>query len=184
MHASDDAIIELLSRCARGDSAALRTLYDLAAPQLFAVLLRILHRADLAEDALQEVFMSIWRNAVTFDVRRGHPMAWMITIARYRAIDVRRRRRFEQSEQDVADVQDKLVAETGDPSSLAALSADTQRLADCMGRLNESQDRCIRLAFIEGLSHEEVARKVSSPIGSVKSWIRRGLLALKDCLVS
>jgi RNA polymerase sigma-70 factor (ECF subfamily) len=77
-----------------------------------------------------------------------------------------------------------LVADTVDPSMLAHLSADTQRLTECMRGLNEHQNRCIRLAFLDGLSHEEVAQTVSSPIGTVKSWIRRGLLALKTCLTS
>ena len=179
-----DALVELLARCGRGDSGALRTLYELASPQLFSVLLRILHRKDLAEDALQDVFINIWRNATAFDTHRGHPMAWMLTIARYRAIDVRRTRRFERSEQDLTDVQDQLVADTVDPSMLAHLSADTQRLTECMRGLSEHQNRCIRLAFLDGLSHEEVAQTVSSPIGTVKSWIRRGLLALKTCLTS
>lgn len=179
-----DSMVELLARCARHDSVALRALYDLASPQLFSVLLRILHRKDLAEDALQDVFMSVWRNAGAFDTHRGHPMAWMLTIARYRAIDVRRSRRFERAEQDLTDVQDRLVADTVDPSTLAHLSADTQRLAQCMRGLTEQQSRCIRLAFLDGLSHEEVAKSVSSPIGTVKSWIRRGLLALKNCLLS
>lgn len=179
-----DSINALLGRCGNGDSAALRTLYDLVAPQLFSVLLRILHRADLAEDALQDVFLSIWRNATTFDARRGHPMAWMIGIARYRAIDIRRVHRFDGVQQELSEVEDRLVADSVELSAQADLAASSQKLADCMGQLSESQHHCIRLAFLDGLSHDEVAAKVASPIGTVKSWIRRGLLALRACLQS
>lgn len=184
MRVPDDLLTDLLTRTAGGDSVALRTLYDRTAPQLFSVLVRILHRTDLAEEALQEVFVSIWRNAARFNVQRGHPMAWMIGIARYRAIDVRRSAKLEAFGQDVSDVQETLVADTADLSTQAELASDAVKLAECMHQLSKQQDRCIRLAFLEGLSHEEVAVKLTSPLGSVKSWIRRGLLALKSCLTS
>lgn len=184
MRAPDDVLVDLLARSAGGDSVALRSLYEHAAPQLFPVLLRILHRTDLAEEALQEVFVSIWRNAAKFNVHRGHPMAWMIGIARYRAIDVRRQSRLESGAQELDDVADTLFADAPDLSTQAGLATDTQRVAECMRRLSERQHRCIQLAFLDGLSHEEISSKLASPLGTVKSWIRRGLQALKNCLMS
>ena len=182
MDASDDPLIGLLSRSANGDSVALRTLYEQTAPQLFSVLLRILHRTDLAEEALQDVFVRIWRNASAYRTQRGRPMAWMISIARYRALDIRRSLKHEGFSQDMAEVEDRLVAENTDVLLQADLSADAQRLAECMRLLSPDQDRCIRLAFLDGLSHEEISQKLSSPMGTVKSWVRRGLHALKGCL--
>ena len=182
MAVADEILIDLLARSANGDSVALRTLYDHTAPQLFAVLLRILQRNDLAEDALQEVFVSIWRNAAVFSQQRGRPMGWMIGIARYRALDLRRKQRHDQTSQEISAVQDTLVAETVELSEQAILASDTHHLAECMGRLSTQQDVCIRLAFLDGLSHDEIATQLLSPIGTVKSWIRRGLRVLKDCL--
>lgn len=185
MDTSDDHRVVLLQRCASGDSAALRTLYDLVAPQLFSVLLRILHRRDLAEEALQEVFMSVWRNASSYRPSRGSPMAWLTSIARYRALDVRRSIRGEQFSGDLmAVVEETVAAEDTDLLEKAGLSVDAQRLEDCMKRLTPQQDEAIRLAFIGGYTHEEVATRTGSPIGTIKSWVRRGLQALKSCLGS
>jgi RNA polymerase sigma-70 factor (ECF subfamily) len=182
MDVSDDPLVGLLARSASGDSVALRTLYERTAPQLFSVLLRILHRTDLAEEALQDVFVNIWRNASSYRTQRGRPMAWMIGIARYRALDIRRSLKHEAKNEDVAEVQERLPAENADVLSQADLSADTQRLTECMRLLSPDQDRCIRLAFLDGLSHEEISRTIGSPMGTVKSWVRRGLQALKACL--
>jgi RNA polymerase sigma-70 factor (ECF subfamily) len=185
MDITDEARSLLLQRCASGDSAALRTLYEQVAPQLFSVLLRILHRTDLAEEALQEVFMSVWRNASSYRPGRGSPMAWLTSIARYRALDIRRSLKADQYSGDLMEIVAETVAAEGtDLVEKASLSADAQRLEDCMGRLNPQQNKAIRLAFVEGLTHEEVAVKIGSPVGTIKSWVRRGLQALRSCLGS
>lgn len=185
MDLSDEAREMLLQRCASGDSAALRTLYDQVAPQLFSVLLRILHRSDLAEEALQEVFMSVWRKASSYRPGRGSPMAWLTSIARYRALDIRRSLRPDQYSGDLmAVVEETVAAEDTDLAAKASLSVDAQRLEACMQRLTPQQNRAIRLAFIDGFTHDEVASRIGSPIGTIKSWVRRGLQALKSCLES
>jgi RNA polymerase sigma-70 factor, ECF subfamily len=184
MTASDESLTELLSRSAQGDSVALRTLYDHTAPQLFAVLLRIIQRSDLAQEALQDVFISIWRNASAYSAQRGRPMSWMISIARYRAIDVRRSSKHDDATRDLSQVEEVIAAQDADVIEQVDLAVDAQRLSDCMERLSPEQDKCIRLAFLDGLSHEEISRKVSSPMGTVKSWVRRGLRVLKDCLTT
>ncbi|MDY6947524.1 MAG: sigma-70 family RNA polymerase sigma factor [Pseudomonadota bacterium] len=182
MDLPDESLTSLLARSANGDSVALRTLYEQTSPHLFAVLLRILRRTDLAEEALQDVYVNIWRNAATYRTQRGRPMAWMTSIARYRALDIRRSLKREDLNQEVTEVEETLAAENTDVLSQADLSMNSQRLAECMKLLSADQDRCIRLAFVNGLSHEEISRKLSSPMGTVKSWVRRGLQALKACL--
>ena len=185
MDITDEARSLLLQRCAAGDTAALRTLYEQVAPQLFSILLRILHRADLAEEALQEVFMSVWRNASSYRPGRGSPMAWLTSIARYRALDIRRSLRADQFTGELMEIATETVAAEGtDLVEKAALTADAERLADCMSRLTPQQDRVIRLAFMNGLTHEEIATGIGSPVGTIKSWVRRGLQALKACLGS
>ena len=184
MTVSDDSLIDLLARSANGDSAALRTLYEQTAPQLFAVLRRIIQRSDLAQEALQDVFVSIWRNASVYSVQRGRPMSWMISIARYRALDIRRSSKHDAATRDLALVEETLVAPNADVVDQVNLATDAARLAECMKRLSPEQDKCVRLAFLDGLSHEEISGKLSSPMGTVKSWVRRGLRVLKDCLTA
>jgi len=185
MDITDEERSLLLQRCAAGDASALRTLYQQVAPQLFSILLRILHRTDLAEEALQEVFMSVWRNASSYRPGRGSPMAWLTSIARYRALDVRRSLRPDQFSGDMMEfAQETVAAEDTDLVEKTSLSADAQRLANCMERLTPQQDRVIRLAFTNGLTHEEIAARIGSPIGTIKSWARRGLQALRQCLGS
>ena len=177
----DQAI--LLQRCGSGDSAALRTLYDEVAPHLLAVILRILHRRDLAEEALQEVFLSIWRNAASYRPGRGSPMAWLASIARNRALDVRRSLTAEPlSSEPMTQFEETIAGEGNDPERETGLAVESQRLDNCMRQLTPEQDRAIRLAFINGLSYPEIASHIQTPLGTVKSWIRRGLQALKSCL--
>lgn len=182
MNRSEDRVL-LLQRCSNGDSAALRTLYDDVAPQLLAVILRILHRRDLAEEALQEVFVSVWRNAGTYRPGRGSPMTWLATIARHRALDMRRSLSSEpMSGEPITAFEETIPAEGDDPEQQTGVAVETQRLENCMKHLSPEQNRAIRLAFINGLSYPEIATQIQSPLGTVKSWIRRGLQSLKNCL--
>ncbi|HYM35663.1 MAG TPA: sigma-70 family RNA polymerase sigma factor, partial [Steroidobacteraceae bacterium] len=178
---SDDRVEILLSRCAMRDQRALRELYELVSPQLFGVLLRILKRRALAEEALQDVMVKVWQRADQYVSYRGRAMAWLASIARYRAIDLLRSQRTHTSIDDAP------------PEALTDLSshdfADTttsQRmryaLGDCLGRLNQEQQRCISLAYVEGYSQDQIATAIGSPLGTVKSWMRRGLASLKRCL--
>jgi RNA polymerase sigma-70 factor (ECF subfamily) len=169
-------LAQLLQRCAAGDSAAFRTLYDKTSPILFARLLRMLRRRSVAEEALQDVYVRIWQRASQFEAHRGRALAWMVTIARYAAIDLMRRERMTL-------VSDDSLAEIADESAGDALAIEKpNNFDDCIGRLNDKTQECLNLAFVEGRSHEEIARLTTNPLGSVKSWIRRGLLSLKECL--
>lgn len=180
---SEPEVAGLLAACARQDRAAFQRLYELTSPQLLGCLMRILKSRTLAEDALQEVFVQVWRRAGEFQRERGSCWAWLIAIARYRAIDLRRReRRLAGSGLDgVEDVageqepQDDLMS----LGHCAAVALDR-----CVAALQPQQRDCILLSYQGGLTHSEVAARIGEPLGSVKSWIRRGLVALRRCLES
>jgi RNA polymerase sigma-70 factor (ECF subfamily) len=178
------AVLEqLIERCASGDASALELLYKNTAAQLFGVLRRILVRQDLAQEALQDVYVSIWRNAKDYRVAKAAAFTWMVSIARYRAIDIKRSRRREVQFADPAEYVPE-DADTGDSdlANVAARDADAQRLHACLKELNPQQRNAVCLAYLNGLTHEEVAGTLGSPLGTVKSWVRRGLESLKRCI--
>jgi RNA polymerase sigma-70 factor (ECF subfamily) len=172
----DDAeLTQLIAACAARNAQALRQLYDRTSPQLLACMVRILKRRALAEEALQDVFVSIWQRAGQFESRRGRPRAWLMSIARYRAIDVLRAERAELYREAEIEQLPQLVTEGATDWSGAAL-------ARCFEMLSADQRRGIELAFVDGASHADIARVTSQPLGTVKSWIRRGLASLRQCL--
>lgn len=173
---------QLIARCAAGDSPALELLYQNTSAQLFGVLKRILLRADLAEEALQDVYVSIWRNAKDYRASKGAVFTWMTSIARYRAIDIKRSRRREVSFADPAEYVAQDLDVTADLANVAGLEADVTRLKACLEQLGLMQRNAVCLAYMNGLSHDEVATKLGSPLGTIKSWVRRGLESLKECL--
>jgi RNA polymerase sigma-70 factor (ECF subfamily) len=174
---------QLLSRCALKDRAAFAELYRLVSPRLLACLLAILRRRDLAEDALQECFVRIWRRADQFDAYRGRALGWLVSIARYHAIDVMRSRR------PVIALSDGLIDRLDDPASRLHVEMTESALTDatlqrCLDELTEEQRRSVVLAYSHGLSHDEIANRLTSPLGTVKSWVRRGLQSLRRCMQS
>jgi RNA polymerase sigma-70 factor (ECF subfamily) len=180
----DPAILEqLLARIARQDPAALEALYRLVAPILLAVLMRMLRRRDVAEDVLQEVFLKVWQQAEQYDQRRGRSLAWLVSIARYRAIDVLRATKatVELGEDTVAATPQLQVA--GPAEGADALNSGSA-LMRCLELIAAPQRRCIVLAYADGLTHEQISRTVGEPLGTVKSWVRRSLLSLRRCLGS
>ncbi len=180
----DEQLQSLLGRCAAADADALQRLYALVSPILFACVTRILRRRALAEEALQDVFISIWQQAGQFTAIRGRPMAWMMSIARYRAIDLLRRERFAPTL--VAELPERRTTDDepdSEPSSVAWLPS-AELMERCLALLSDMQTRCLELAFVDGNSHEDIARLMGSPLGTVKSWIRRALRSLRQCLES
>jgi RNA polymerase sigma-70 factor (ECF subfamily) len=175
-----DNLLDELLRTREGDRAAFGRVYDLAAPQLFAVALAVCRRRVVAEDVLQEAFVRIWRSARTFDPARGQPMAWMAAIVRRLAIDALRRQGREHAlePEDAAAIPDV----DADPFVAVARGRDARAVRGCLDRLEGDQRRCILLAYFGGLSHMEVTAKSGLPLGTVKSHIRRGLGRLKQCL--
>lgn len=181
---TDGEVAGLLAACARQDRDAFQRLYAQTAPQLLACLVGILRHRPLAEDALQDVFVQVWKRAGQYDAGRGSAWGWLVAIARYRAIDLKRR----EGRQPVGTVDGlddiPVEDEAFEASSLGFGEQATRLLAHCLGALQPRQRDCIVLAYQGGLSHAEVAGEIGEPLGSVKSWIRRGLAALKKCLES
>ena len=177
----DEHLQSLLGRCAAADASALERLYELASPLLFAALTRILRRRSLAEEALQDVFVSIWQRAGQFQASRGRAMAWMMSIARYRAIDLLRHER--SAPILVPDLPDRGVTDD-DKEESGSWMPTAGLLERCLGLLNDQQRNCLELAYVGGNSHEDISRLTGNPLGTVKSWIRRGLQSLRKCLES
>lgn len=178
-------LVDLLHACAKGQQPAFQKLYQLASPQLFAVLVRILKRRDLAEEALQDSFINIWRNASGYTAEKGTPMTWLVSICRYRALDMLRRERREVhlDPSDDEDENNMLNALADDSQTGDLLShAEARALKHCLDGLNEGQRNSLKLAYFDGCSHEEIAGTLQAPLGTIKSWVRRGLQGLKRCL--
>jgi RNA polymerase sigma-70 factor (ECF subfamily) len=175
----------LLAAVARKEAAAFRALYDATSPKLFGFALRILNRKELAEEVLQESFVSVWNNAGSYQAGLAAPMTWMTTIVRNRADDLLRR--VEATVEIDADTFDKNVMEaleSSDPSPFDTLRMDgeAKALAQCFSRLEGLHRQAIALAFYHDLSHSEVAEQMKLPLGTVKTWVRRGLERLRTCL--
>jgi RNA polymerase sigma-70 factor (ECF subfamily) len=171
----------LLPRCAAGDHAALRRIYDLHAPRLKGLALRITGNPMMAEDVLHDVFLRVWQQAGRFDPARGTGRAWLTTLTRYRALELVRRAGRQVAHSEPPDVADEA------PDAVARLIASTEgaALARCLSSaLDAPRRRMIRLAFFDGFTHAEIAAALGTPLGTVKSMIRRGLSALKRCLES
>jgi RNA polymerase sigma-70 factor (ECF subfamily) len=140
-------------------------------------------RQDLAQEALQDVYVSIWRNAKEYRPTKAAAFTWMVSIARYRAIDIKRSRRHEVHFADPTDyVREDADNVDADLANVAARDADARRLRDCLKELNPQQRNAVCLAYLNGLTHEEVAGTLAAPLGTVKSWVRRGLESLKGCI--
>jgi len=175
-----DELAALLGRCARGDTEALAALYRAVSPLVLGSLLRILRRRALAEEALQDVFVQVWQRAVQFDEYRGRALAWIVSIARYRAIDILRRERAESVDPFV--LAESIGADESAAEETPQLMGADASLERCLAALTDSQRESIRLAYLAGKSHQEIAATLDRPLGSVKSWIRRGLISLRECL--
>lgn len=173
-------LAQLLARCALGDRRAFTELYRLSAPKLFGLALRILKTRALAEEALQETFVRIWRHAVDYRPDRGQAFTWMATILRHHALDVLRRQRHEVT------VDDAVVAAVPDDGPEPALawsqSREAQALRDCLQTLEGNQRQSLLLAYFDGMTHAQLAARLRQPLGTVKSWVRRGLERLRRCL--
>lgn len=175
-------LARLMTRVAAGERAALRQLYEATSAKLFAVCLRILSDREEAEDVLQEVYVTVWRRADRFDGSRASVMTWVSTIARNRSIDRLRAR----GPMAYADQVEELEIPDGAVSAEALLvtAGEDQRLHRCLSELDERTEKVIRTAFFEGVTYEALARRMNTPLGTVKSWVRRGLAKLKGCLAT
>ena len=176
-----DELGQLLAQCSLGNRRAFETLYRTASSRLFAVALRCMGRRALAEEVLQEAFVRIWHNASRYDANLSKPMTWMINITRNLAIDQLRRHR----EEPLSDEQAQALFDES-PSAHDQLDSDRQasELQRCLDKLEGMQRQSIITAYFHGISHADLATQLAAPLGSVKSWIRRGMERLRRCLES
>jgi RNA polymerase sigma-70 factor (ECF subfamily) len=173
-----DRLDHLLARSAQRDQRAFAELYELTSSRLFAVCLRILRRRDWAEEVLQETYVKVWHRADSYHAGRGSVLTWLTSVARYAAIDTLRSRRNDPEPLDDATADSLAAPADSNPEFLAS----GPNLDNCMNELGQDQRQSIMLAFHLGLTHEEVGARLERPLGTVKSWIRRGLESLKRCL--
>jgi RNA polymerase sigma factor (sigma-70 family) len=181
----DLELIDLLDRVAKQDHAALKVLYDLCASKLFGLAVRVVGNREWAEDVLQESFMSIWRSAGDYRASLSPPMAWLGLIVRSRGLDFLRRRTTSRSH--LTQELDEVMAETLEgnsacPLDTAQASQQAMALHQCLGRLESRQREVVSLAYIRDLSHSELSLQLKLPLGTVKTWIRRGLDQLRQCM--
>ena len=178
--AEQEELARLLQATARGDRHAFARLYELTAPKLLGAGVHLLKRRELAEDVLQDLFVKVWHRASDYQAERGGVLTWLYSIQRYLALDRLRARRPTEALDD--EMSNTLAFEGADPSSLAMSSDMAARVHQCLDTLTQEQRRCVMLAFFDGLTHIELTQKLQTPLGTVKSWIRRGLLGLQKCL--
>jgi len=180
--ADNDAIAELMARCALRDQRAFAELYRLTCAKLYGVAIRILRREDWAEEVLQESFVNIWNHIAEYSATRSAPMTWMTAIVRNRALDWLRRPNLERGDEDYDLLVESLPDQGPGPDIVLGHSRDAVALAECLRQLSGDQRQTIMLAYAHGLSHGELAQHLKQPLGTVKTWIRRGLERLKGCM--
>ena len=178
-----DPLSELLAATARGDRRAFAELYRLTRSRLYAITLALLRQQDTAEEVLQETYLAVWRAASQYQAGRAPVLVWLMAIARHRAIEALRQRRRRAAEINAQPLADEDL-EIPDPRPSLPVDHLAHAIQECLRRLSPEQAQAIELAFFQGLTHEELAARLQTPLGTVKSWVRRGLLQLKGCLES
>jgi RNA polymerase sigma-70 factor (ECF subfamily) len=175
-------LMELLARTALADQKSFAELYRLTSAHLYAVALRIVRDAASAEEILQESFVNVWHHAGSYVAARSQPLTWLTSIVRNRCLDQLRRREIDTITMD--DEEEGIMVAAEDPSPLEMLlsGADARAVGACVETLEAGQKQAIALAFFQGLSHSELAAHLRQPLGTVKSWVRRGLERLRACL--
>jgi RNA polymerase sigma-70 factor (ECF subfamily) len=173
-------LVWLLAAVAKGDRPAFDKLYAATRAKLYGVVLRILRRTDLADEVLQEVYVKIWANAAQFDPALASPITWMVAIARNRAIDLVRKK-SDLSIEEVPEVLE-VAADTPDPLAAREMSEELKRLLGCIGRLDGDRRKLVLLAYYDGHSREQLALQFEKPVNTIKTWLRRSLLEIRECL--
>ena len=181
----DTTLIALIDRIALADERALRELYDLTSPKLYGVAVRVVTNREWAEDVLQEAFLNIWRIAGDYKATLSPPMAWMALVVRSRGLDFLRRRASERADrmQELDDViSDTVAGDSPNPMDTAQASEQAKALHNCLSLLDNKQREVVSLAYMRDMSHGELAEQLKLPLGTVKTWIRRGLEQLRGCM--
>lgn len=179
---SSQELVWLLAAVAKGDRAAFERLYAATRAKLYGVVLRILRRHDLADEVMQETYLKIWNSAGQFDPALSSPITWMVAIARNRAIDQVRKKTEVSLDEDSAVLE--IAADSPDPLAKREMTEELRRLLACMGRLDEERRRLVLFAYYDGWSREQLAAKFDKPVNTVKTWLRRALMEIRECLGS
>ncbi|WP_420821458.1 sigma-70 family RNA polymerase sigma factor [Rhodoferax sediminis] len=179
------ALIDRLPAHGADAQAALRELYDLTSAKLYGVALRVVGNRSWAEDVLQEAYLNIWRIAGDYRASLSPPMAWMGVVVRSRALDFLRRRASQRADQGQAldeSVSDTVAGDGANPMDTTQASEQAWALHECLRKLEARQREVVSLAYLRDLSHSELAAQLKLPLGTVKTWIRRGLDQLRGCM--
>ena len=180
--AFSEELSQLLARCALSDRKAFERLYKATSAQLYGLILRIVKDRELSSEVLQEGYVKIWTHAAEFQADRAKPMTWMGAIIRNQAIDFIRRSTNRPQATDLVEELHWLADDAAGPQELVSQAQQNQALHDCIERLQGAQRKALLLAYFDGMTHDELAQHLDTPLGTVKSWLRRGLLRLKKCL--
>ena len=173
-----DLDLRCLERLQNGDSKALEELFDRYSPLLYSMVLRIVRSPSDAEDTLQEVWLQVWKRVATFDPGRGSVAAWLVMLARSRAVD---RYRSLASRRNAETRVEAAPETTGDDASISSTQRQlSERVTQALGQLAPQQRQVIEIAYFEGLSQTEIAARLNAPLGTVKSWTRQGLMKLRE----
>ena len=181
----DTTLIALIDRVALADEKALRELYEMTSSKLYGVAVRVVTNREWAEDVLQEAFINIWKIAGDYKATLSPPMAWMALVVRSRGLDFLRRRASDRADrmQELDDViSDTVAGDSPNPMDVAQASEQAKALHNCLSQLDNKQREVVSLAYMRDLSHGELAEQLKLPLGTVKTWIRRGLEQLRGCM--
>ena len=171
-------LVWLIGAVAKGDQAAFERLYAATRAKLYGVVLRILGKPELAEEVMQETYLKVWKMAHTFDPTLASPITWMVAMARNRAIDIVRRR-SEVSIEDEPEAQN-VAAESAPPLARREMTEELKRLLACLGKLDPEKQRIVLLAYYSGWSREQLSTKLDIPVNTIKTWLRRSLLEIRE----
>ncbi len=178
---SPEELFRLIALSGQGDRAAFQALYEATSSKLFGLSLRILNRRDLAEEALQDSFINIWHHAQNYRPEKAAVMTWMTTIVRNKCFDLLRAMPQEAQLLDETSLDD-WASDDLSPLEKATEKSESKALLNCLNTLAPLQRQAIAMSYFKGLPHEELARQLTQPLGTIKTWIRRGLQVLKNCL--
>jgi len=173
-------LVWLLAAVAKGDVAAFERLYEATRAKLYGVLLRILRRPDLAEEVMQETYLKVWKSADKFDPTVASPITWMVAMARNRAIDIVRKKGEASIEEEPSAL--GVAAETPAPLARREMTEELKRLLSCLGKLDPEKQRIVLLAYYSGWSRDQLAQKLDIPVNTIKTWLRRSLLEIRECM--
>ncbi|MGA8819791.1 MAG: sigma-70 family RNA polymerase sigma factor [Xanthobacteraceae bacterium] len=173
-------LVWLLAAVAKGDQAAFERLYGATRAKLYGVLLRILGKPELADDVMQETYVKVWKMAGKFDPTIASPITWMVAVARNRAIDIVRKRP-DVSVEDSPEAMG-VAADAPPPLARREMTEELRRLLSCLGKLDPEKQRIVLLAYYSGWSREQLAQKLDIPVNTIKTWLRRSLLEIRECM--